>query len=121
MPICLLTPVAEEAPAEEAPKPKKRGRKSKAEKEAEEAAARAAIEAALLKLQLRAEDFVVPEAAQFAVGADDADDEVAPNAIEQLREKNGCPNKALVPEPEPSEACAGNNEDQAARPHDRRG
>ena len=93
------TPVAEEAPAEEAPKPKKRGRKSKAEKEAEEAAARAAIEAAAAKAAAEAEDFVVPEAAQFAVGADDADDEVAPNAIEQLREKMAA-TKVTAPEPE---------------------
>ena len=89
-------PVAEE-------KPKKRGRKSKAEKEAEEAAARAAEEAAAKaaaqeEAQPAADDFVVPEAAEFAVGAND-DDEVMPNAIEQLREKMAA-NKVVAPEPE---------------------
>ncbi len=87
-------PAEKPAPAAEEAKPKKRGRKTKAEKEAEEAAARAAEEAAQAKAapepvvtEASADDFVVPEAAQFAVGADSADDEVMPNAIEQLREK----------------------------------
>ena len=97
MPAAPAAPA--EAEPEEAPKPKKRGRKSKAEKEAEEAAARAAIEAAAAKAAAEAEEFVVPEAAQFAVGADDADDEVAPNAIEQLREKMAA-TKVAAPEPE---------------------
>ena len=72
--------------AAEEVKPKKRGRKSKAEKEAEEAAARAAAEQAAAQASEAAQtdDFVVPEAAQFAVGTED---EVAPNALEQLREK----------------------------------
>ena len=94
MPAAPAAPA--EAEPEEAPKPKKRGRKSKAEKEAEEAAARAAIEAAAAKAAAEAEEFVVPEAAQFAVGADD---EVAPNAIEQLREKMAA-TKVAAPEPE---------------------
>ena len=87
-------PAEKPAPAAEEAKPKKRRRKTKAEKEAEEAAARAAEEAAHAAAapepvvpEASADDFVVPEAAQFAVGADSADDEVMPNAIEQLREK----------------------------------
>ena len=94
-------PAEEAAPVVEAEKPKKRGRKSKAEKEAEEAAARAAEEAAAAKAAAKAEadDFVVPEAAEFTVGAND-EDEVMPNAIEQLREKMAA-NKAVAPELEP--------------------
>lgn len=94
-------PAEEAAPVVEAEKPKKRGRKSKAEKEAEEAAARAAEEAAAADAAAKAEadDFVVPEAAEFAVGAND-EDEVMPNAIEQLREKMAA-NKAVAPELEP--------------------
>jgi transcription termination factor Rho len=94
-------PAEEAAPVVEAEKPKKRGRKSKAEKEAEEAAARAAEEAAAAEAAAKAEadDFVVPEAAEFAVGAND-EDEVMPNAIEQLREKMAA-NKAVAPELEP--------------------
>ena len=104
-----VAPVAEE-------KPKKRGRKSKAEKEAEEAAARAAAEAANTEAtanednSANAEDFVVPEAAEFAVGASD-EDEATPNAIEQLREKMAA-NKAVAPESNPSEDFTDNNEDQ---------
>ncbi len=103
-----VAPVAEE-------KPKKRGRKSKAEKEAEEAAARAAAEAANTEAtanednSANAEDFVVPEAAEFAVGASD-EDEATPNAIEQLREKMAA-NKAVAPESNPSEDFTDNNED----------
>ena len=83
-----VEPVAAEPakPAEEE-KPKKRGRKSKAEKEAEEAAKRAAEEAVEAEASNNAEEFVVPEAAQFAVGADESEEEVTSNAIEQLREK----------------------------------
>ena len=104
-----VAPVTEE-------KPKKRGRKSKAEKEAEEAAARAAAEAANTEAtanednSANAEDFVVPEAAEFAVGASD-EDEATPNAIEQLREKMAA-NKAVAPESNPSEDFTDNNEDQ---------
>ena len=81
---------AEVVPVEE--KPKKRGRKSKAEKEAEEAAARAAEEAAAnaeetVASEDGAEGFVVPEAADFAVGATSDEEEATSNAIEQLREK----------------------------------
>ena len=81
---------AEVVPVEE--KPKKRGRKSKAEKEAEEAAARAAEEAAAnaeetVASEDGAEGFVVPEAADFAVGATIDEEEATSNAIEQLREK----------------------------------
>ena len=111
------TPAAEPAaPVAEEEKPKKRGRKTKAEKEAEEAAARAAAEAATAEPvanednNVSAEDFVVPEAAEFAVGASD-EEEATPNAIEQLREKMAA-NKALVPESEPSEDFSDNNEDQ---------
>ena len=79
-------------PAAEEEKPKKRGRKTKAEKEAEEAAKRAAEEAQATTEEAAgtmqdAEDFVVPEAVEFAVGASDDDEEVTNNAIEQLREK----------------------------------
>ena len=95
------TPAAEPAaPVAEEEKPKKRGRKTKAEKEAEEAAARAAAEAATAEPvanednNVNTEDFVVPEAAEFAVGASD-EEEATPNAIEQLREKMAA-NKALV-------------------------
>ena len=91
---------AAEAPVAEEPKPKKRGRKSKAEKEAEEAAAKAAIEAAAAEAAAAVDDFIVPEAAEFAVGANDGEDEVAPNAIEQLREKMAA-TKVVAPEPEP--------------------
>ena len=107
-----------EAPAEEtsatvavAEKPKKRGRKSKAEKEAEEAAARKAAEEAAAaeasaheEMQAAAEDFVVPEAAEFAVGSGN-DDEATPNAIEQLREKMAA-NKLVAPAPEEPEEFA---------------
>ena len=100
-------PAAEEAaPAEEA-KPKKRGRKSKAEKEAEEAAAHATAKTAKNKKAVKEEpqaptdDFVVPEAAEFAVGASE-EDEATPNAIEQLREKMAA-NKAVAPVPEATE------------------
>ena len=92
---------AAEAPVAEEPKPKKRGRKSKAEKEAEEAAAKAAIEAAAAEAAAVADDFIVPEAAEFAVGANDGE-EVAPNAIEQLREKMAA-TKVTAPEPEPEQ------------------
>ena len=92
---------AAEAPVAEEPKPKKRGRKSKAEKEAEEAAAKAAIEAAAAEAAAVADDFIVPEAAEFAVGANDGE-EVAPNAIEQLREKMAA-TKVTAPEQEPEQ------------------
>ena len=97
-------PVSEPAAPAAEEKPKKRGRKSKAEKEAEEAAARAAEEAAAAEAAAKteADNFVVPEAAEFAVGASD-EDEVMPNAIEQLREKMAA-NKAIAPEPEQEES-----------------
>ena len=101
-------------PAEEV-KPKKRGRKSKAEKEAEEAAALAAAEASTKKTaakeepQAATEDFVVPEAAEFAVGASE-EDEAMPNAIEQLREKMAA-NKTTAPTPETPEEFSGEKMD----------
>ena len=97
-------PVSEPAAPAAEEKPKKRGRKSKAEKAAEEAAARAAEEAAAAEAAAKteADNFVVPEAAEFAVGASD-EDEVMPNAIEQLREKMAA-NKAIAPEPEQEES-----------------
>ena len=97
-------PVSEPAAPAAEEKPKKRGRKSKAEKEAEEAAARAAEEAVAAEAAAKteADNFIVPEAAEFAVGASD-EDEVMPNAIEQLREKMAA-NKAIAPEPEQEES-----------------
>ena len=105
----LFADMPVEAPAAEAEevKPKKRGRKSKAEKEAEEAAARNAAETAAKEApveeepQVAADDFVVPEAAEFAVGASE-EDEATPNAIEQLREKMAA-NKVAVPASETPE------------------
>ena len=84
MPDASVEELAQPVVAEE--KPKKRGRKSKAEKEAEEAAMRAANEATEAP-QPEAEDFVVPESAEFAVGANEDEEEATTNAIEQLREK----------------------------------
>ena len=107
--LCImhLVPPEAAAPAEE-PKPKKRGRKTKAEKEAEEAAARAAEEAAAKKApakeepQVAADEFVVPEAAEFAVGASE-EDEATPNAIEQLREKMAANKVAEIASETPEE------------------
>ena len=101
-------PAAEAAAPAEEPKPKKRGRKTKAEKEAEEAAARAAEEAAAKKApakeepQVAADEFVVPEAAEFAVGASE-EDEATPNAIEQLREKMAANKVAEIASETPEE------------------
>jgi len=86
---------------EDTSKPKKRGRKSKAEKEAEEVAAKAAIEAAAAEAAAQVEEFVVPEAAQFTNNNETADD-VASNAIEQLREKMAA-TKVVAPEFEPQQ------------------
>ena len=81
-------PKAEEA-AEPAPAPKRRGRKSKAELAAEAAAAEAAEKAAMEaeknpEANAPEADFVVPEAGNFDNNAPDED---ATNAIEQLREQ----------------------------------
>ena len=81
-------PKAEEA-AEPAPAPKRRGRKSKAELAAEAAAAEAAEKAAMEaeknpEVNAPEADFVVPEAGNFDNNAPDED---ATNAIEQLREQ----------------------------------
>ena len=81
-------PKAEEA-EEPAPAPKRRGRKSKAELAAEAAAAEAAEKAAMEaeknpEANAPEADFVVPEAGNFDNNAPDED---ATNAIEQLREQ----------------------------------
>ena len=81
-------PKAEEA-EEPAPAPKRRGRKSKAELAAEAAAAEAAEKAAMEaeknpEVNAPEADFVVPEAGNFDNNAPDED---ATNAIEQLREQ----------------------------------
>ena len=75
-----------EAPAEEAPAPKRRGRRTKAEIAAAEAAeaAKKAAEAAEEAPAVPEADFVVPEAGNFEAEAPDED---ATNAIEQLREQ----------------------------------
>ena len=93
MPEASVEELAQPVVAEE--KPKKRGRKSKAEKEAEEAAMRAANEATEAP-QPEAEDFVVPESAEFAVGANEDEEEATTNAIEQLREKMAASHVAPV-------------------------
>ena len=81
-------PKAEEA-EEPAPAPKRRGRKSKAELAAEAEAAEAAEKAAMEaeknpEANAPEADFVVPEAGNFDNNAPDED---ATNAIEQLREQ----------------------------------
>ena len=113
MPAAPAEEAAAPAPVEEV-KPKKRGRKSKAEKEAEEAAAKAAAEQAAVAQEAeksQTDDFVVPEAAQFAAG----DDEVAPNALEQLREKMAA-TKIAAPEEEEAAAPEENYEPGDAAP-----
>ena len=91
------TPAAEPAaPVAEEEKPKKRGRKTKAEKEGRKHVTRAAGEAATAEPvanednNVNTEDFVVPEAAEFSVGASDEEEANTPNAIEHQVRKNGC-------------------------------
>ncbi len=89
------------AAKEDTTKPKKRGRKSKAEKEAEEAAIQETAENTTTDATAEVDKFVVPEANLFS-DVDQATDEVASTAIEQLREKMAA-TKVEFPEREPQQ------------------